>query len=315
MNLLLRQFDKPMGIAVSGNRLALATRHQVFQFANSPILATDYLEQQPGRYDSLYLPRVSYFTGDLNIHDLAFAGEHLWIVNTRFSCLATLSNEYNFIPQWQPPFISELVPEDRCHLNGLAVVNDRPKYVTALGKRNEAGGWRSQKATGGIIIDIDTGDLIYHGLSMPHSPRWHEGYLWVLNSGAGELWRIDVKKQTHDVICALPGFGRGLAFVGNYAIVGLSKIRETNLFGNLPVEKRFPQLVCGLAVINLTTGKPIGQLTFSRGTEELYDLQVLPQITRPTLLNLEKEATRQAFSTPNFAYWLRPSSEQPQELL
>ncbi|MDJ1177831.1 TIGR03032 family protein [Roseofilum sp. BLCC_M91] len=310
INLLLRQFDKPMGLAVSGDRLAIATRHQAIVCANAPTLATDYLENQPGRYDSLYLPRVSYWTGDLNIHDLSFGQqEDIWIVNTRFSCLATLSHDFSFIPRWQPPFITELAPEDRCHLNGLAMVNGKPKYVTALGKSNTVGGWRSNKATGGIILDVETNEIILDRLSMPHSPRWYQGYLWMLNSGTGELWRIDPKTYTYDVVCALPGFGRGLAFVGNTALVALSQIRETSIFGGLPLQTRFPSLVCGVALINVETGEAIGRLTFSSVAQELYDIQVLPGVKRPTLLNLEKPATRQAFTAPDFAYWLRPSSE------
>lgn len=310
INLLLRQFDKPMGLAVSGNRLAIATRHQVIICANSPTLATDYLEHQPGRYDSLYLPRVSYWTGDLNIHDLSFGQDEIWIVNTRFSTLATLSHEFSFVPRWQPPFITELAPEDRCHLNGLAMVNGKPKYVTALGKSNTVGGWRPHKATGGIIVDVESNEIILEGLSMPHSPRWYQGYLWTLNSGTGELWRIDPKTHTYDIVCALPGFGRGLAFVENTALVALSQIRETAIFGGLPLQTRFPSLVCGVALIDLKTGKPMGCLTFSSGAQELYDIQVLTGVNRPTLLNLEKPATRQAFSAPDFAYWLRPSSER-----
>ncbi len=309
INLLLRSFDKPMGLAVDRNNLAIATRHQVFLLTNAPSLATDYLETQPSRYDSLYLPRVSYFTGDLNIHDLSFGSEGVWIVNTRFSCLATLSSEFSFVPQWQPSFISEIAPEDRCHLNGLAMVEGKPKYVTALGKSDEVGGWRSQKATGGIILDVDTGEMILESLSMPHSPRWYQNYLWVLNSGQGELWRIDPKTRNHEIISALPGFGRGLAFVGDWALVGLSQIRETVIFGGLPIQTRFPHLVCGVAVVNLKTGNLAGQLTFASGPQELYDLQVIPGITRPTLLNWEKPATRQAFTTPGFAYWLRPSTQ------
>ena len=159
VTVLLRQFPKPMGLAVQEQRLALATNHEVWLFANAPLLADEYLENQPGRYDALYLPRVTYFTGDLNIHDLAFGSDSLWLVNTRFSCLASLSKDYSFVPRWQPRFISQLVPEDRCHLNGLAMIDGQPKFVTALGESNEVGGWRNNKATGGILIDVDSGEM------------------------------------------------------------------------------------------------------------------------------------------------------------
>jgi uncharacterized protein (TIGR03032 family) len=314
VSVLLRQFDKPMGLAlqhdplIDRSRLALATRHEVTLFANASPLAYAYLEDQPGRYDALYLPRMSYYTGDLNSHDLAWGDEGLWVVNTRFSCLASLSQDYSFVPRWQPSFISELAPEDRCHLNGLAIVSGKPRYVTALGETNTAGGWRATKATGGVLIDVQTNQIVQRGLSMPHSPCWHQEQLWLLNSGTGELWRLNPDTYESEVICALPGFGRGLCLVGNYALVGLSQIREQHIFGGLPVQERFEQLICGVAVVDLQRGEAIGLMQFSSGCRELYDVEFLPGYLRPMLLNLDKDATRKAFTAPEFAYWLRPSA-------
>jgi uncharacterized protein (TIGR03032 family) len=309
INVLLRQFLKPMGLAQQGARLALATQHEIWLFANAPQLAPSYLEQQPGQYDALYLPRVAYFTGDLNIHDLAFGDDGLWVVNTRFSCLASLSADFNFVPRWQPHFISELAPEDRCHLNGLVMIGGRPKFVTALGETNEVGGWRPAKATGGILMDVDANEVVLRGLSMPHSPYWHDEQLWLLNSGAGELWRVNPQTGEHDVVCALPGFLRGLYCVGNHALIGLCQIRERHIFGGLPVQERFQKLLCGVALVNLTTGALVGLLEFTNGCQELYDVEFLSNIHRPTILNVEKPAVRQAFVAPDLAYWLRPSSE------
>jgi uncharacterized protein (TIGR03032 family) len=308
VTMLLRQFTKPMGMAIWGDRIALATQHEVVMFANAQPLARDYLERQPGRYDSLYLPRVAYYTGDLNIHDMSFGQGNLWMVNTRFSCLASLSAEYNFVPEWRPAFISDLAPEDRCHLNGLAMVGDRPKYVTALGESDEVGGWRPQKATGGIVIDVESNEVIQRGLSMPHSPQWYQGALWVLNSGTGELWKLDVERGDRTVICTLPGFGRGLCFVDHYALMGLCQIREQHIFGGLPVQERFDQLLCGVAIVDLRNGEQVGLLKFESGCRELYDVKFLPGKLRPTILNLEKQAVREAFSMPEVAYWLRPSN-------
>ena len=325
VTLLLRQFNKPLGLAVRGPAIALATRHEVTLFANAPLLAHDYLENQPGRYDALYLPRAAYYTGDVNVHDVAFgattaAGREpapaneagLWVVNSRFSCLSWLSREYSFVPRWKPPFVGEIVPEDRCHLNGLAMVDGRPGYVTALGETNEPGAWRANKAAGGLLLHVDSNQVVLRGLSMPHSPRWHDGRLWVLNSGAGELWVVDPKRGTHDVVCALPGYLRGLCFVGgSYAVVGLCQIREKHIFGGLPVQQRHAKLLCGVAVIDLRTGRPEAMFEFTSGCQELYDVQFLPGVRRPMILNLEREAARQAFTAPEFSYWLRPGSEMP----
>lgn len=309
VTMLLRHFDKPMGLAVNDAGLALACRHEIWFFANAPLLAHGYVENQPGRYDALYLPRMAWFTGDLNLHDIAFGGDQLWIVNTRFSCLSTLSPQFNFVPVWQPSFISQLAPEDRCHLNGLGMEAGRPKYVTALGATDEAGGWRANKAAGGVLIDVDSGAIVLTGLSMPHSPRLHDGKWWLLNSGAGELWAIDPERGDHTVVCALPGYLRGLCFVGPYALVGMSQVRERHIFGDLPVQRRHDKLLCGIAVVDLRTGVLAGMLEFTSGCRELYDVQFLPSVRQPMILNVQNEGVRQAITAPEFSYWLRPSSE------
>lgn len=307
VTVLLRHFDKPMGLTTAGRRMALATRNEVTVFADAPALAPDYLEQQRNLYDGLYLPRVSYWTGDLNVHDVAFADDGLWVVATRFSCLAKLSEEYSFLPVWRPPFVTDTVPEDRCHLNGLTVVDGAPRYVTCLGETDVVGGWRKDKATGGVVVEVPSGRVLARGLAMPHSPRWHAGALWVLNSGAGELWRVDVATGAHDVVCALPGYLRGLSLVDGIALIGLCQIRERHIFGGLPVQERFAQLLCAVALVELASGRVLGRLDFTAGCQELFEVKFLPGLRRPMLLNRDKDATRDAFTAPDFNYWLRPS--------
>jgi uncharacterized protein (TIGR03032 family) len=311
LSLLMRQFDKPLGLAVEGNRLVLATRNDVVLFSNDPLLAHEYLEDQPGRYDALYLPRATFHTNDLHIHDVAFQGDEILCVNTRFSCLARLSPLYSFVPVWKPKFVSQIVPEDRCHLNGLAMVAGQPKYVTALGATDAPGEWRENKAAGGVLIDVETDEIILSGLAMPHSPRWYDGRLWVLNSGAGELLMVEPSTGQSTIVCNLPGYLRGLAFVGPYALVGMCRIREKHIFGGLPIQQRCERLQCGVAVVDVRTGVQVGLFEFTAGCEELYDVQFLPGIRRPMILNLEKSAAREAITTRDFSYWLRASKELP----
>jgi uncharacterized protein (TIGR03032 family) len=309
VTLLMREFDKPLGMAVQGNRLVLATRHDVWMLANAPLLAHDYLEDRPGQYDSLFVPRATYHTGDLNIHDVAMEGDDLILVNTRFSCLARLSPSHNFTPIWRPPFVTDLVPEDRCHLNGLATRDGKPRYVTALGTTDVAGTWRERKATGGVVMDVETNEILVDSLAMPHSPRWHDGRLWVLNSGTGELLRIDPATGDFESVCGLPGYLRGLCFVGPYAVVGLCKIREKHIFGGLPIQERCKTLRCGVAVVDVRRGVEVGMFEFTAGCEELYDVRFLPGARRPMILNLEKSASREAMTNPESSFWLRPISE------
>jgi uncharacterized protein (TIGR03032 family) len=309
VTMLMRQFDKPMGLAINGTKMALATRHDVVLLADAKLLAPEYLENQPGRYDSLYLPRVSFHTGDINVHDLAYGSDGLWIVNTRFCCLSRLSDEHNFIPVWKPPFLSDIVPEDRCHLNGLTMVDGKPKFVTCLGETDVVGGWRPGKATGGCVLDVPSNQVIARGFAMPHSPRWYKGRLYLLHSGAGELIVVDPKTGKHDVVCALPAYLRGLGFVGDFAVVGMCQIREKHIFGGLPVQQKHQRLLCGVAIIDLRSGRTITMLEFTAGCQELFEVQFIPGIHRPMILNLEREAARQAFTAPKFSYWLRPSNE------
>ncbi len=276
VTLLMRDFDKPLGLVIAGGRLVLATRHDLWIFANSPILAHEYVEGQPGRYDALYLPRATYHTNDLHTHDVAVTHEGVFLVATRFSCLARLSFDFNFLPIWRPPFVSDLVPEDRCHLNGLAMRDGQPRYVTALGTTDAPGGWRERKADGGVLIDVRTSEILLRGLSMPHSPRWYDNRLWLLNSGTGELLVVDPENGHSDVAARLPGYLRGLTFVGPYALIGLCKIREKHIFGGLPVQQLHQQLPCGIAVIDLRSGAQAGFFEFTKGCEELFEIQFLP---------------------------------------
>ena len=293
-----------MGLDVVGDRLALATRHAVHLFGNARPLARHYRE--PDAYDALFLPRVTYHQPELNIHDVAFAGDELWLVNTRVSCLVRLSALYTFEPVWRPRFVSDLAPEDRCHLNGLALRDGQPAFVTAIGETDTAGGWRERKADGGIVIDIASGEVVRRGLSMPHSPRWHADRLWLLNSGTGELLTLDPASGRSEVICALPGYARGLTFVGAHALVGLSQIREKRVFGGLPIETRREALLCGVAVVDLAGGRIVGTLRFTEGCSEIYDVRFLPGCRRPNVLNLEKDDIRRAIFAPDCNYWLEP---------
>jgi uncharacterized protein (TIGR03032 family) len=296
LSTLVRTFERPMGLAVDGRRMALGTRNQVWLLRNSPDIAPRI--EPAGRHDACYLPRSSHVTGDIGGHEIAWAGEELWIVNTRFSCLCTLDPDYSFVPRWQPPFISALTSEDRCHLNGLAVLDAKPKYVSALGETNTRGGWRVEKARSGCLIDVSSGEVVARGLSMPHSPRLHEGRLYLLESGTGRLLQVDTVTGHGETVAELPGFTRGLAILGPYAFIGLSKIRETNTFGGLPIAELLDELKCGVAVVDLRRGLVVGLLEFQTAVEEIFAVQVLPGLRFPEVLGFQQEAIQNTFIVP-----------------
>jgi uncharacterized protein (TIGR03032 family) len=301
LSTLVRTFERPMGLAVDGRRMALGTRNQVWVLRNAPDIAARV--EPAGQHDACYLPRSCHVTGDIAVHEMAWAGDELWIVNTRFSCLCTLDPDYSFVPRWRPPFITALAAEDRCHLNGLALVpNERgglaPRYVTVLGETDTPGGWRSNKAHGGCLIDIPSGEIVARGLSMPHSPRWHDGRLWVLESGTGRLLVVDTATGKREPVAELPGYARGLALCGLYAFIGLSKFRETSTFGGLPLAERVAELKCGIAVVDLRTGRQVGFLEFQTAVEEIFEVQVLGGLRFPEVIGFQKEAIHHTFIIP-----------------
>jgi len=273
-----RLFDRPMGLFVQGDTLRMACRTQIWQLENR--LATG--EAHKGQ-DRLYVPAQAHTTGDLNVHDVVIDrhGRTLFI-NTAFSCLATLRPGYSFEPVWQPPFTANLAAEDRCHLNGLALQHGEVTYATACSSTDSPAGWRHHRQGGGVVMHIPSDEVVATGLSMPHSTRWHDGKLWLLNSGAGELGHLDGGRFNPVTYC--PGFVRGLAFIGGHAVVGLSKLRSSSLSGlaldeRLAADQQTSQ--CGLRVIDLRTGQVVHSLQIDGVVEELFDVVVLPDVRRP----------------------------------
>ena len=304
LSLLMRNYDKPMGLDYSNGRLAISTSSNVVIHSNDSLLAPHY--EQKNKYDALYTPKASWHTGDLNIHDIAFGEKGLWFVNTKFNCLAQVSVTYTFIPRWQPFFIDEINKEDCCHINGLAMSEGKPKYVTCLGNASTSQGWRDLKENSGIVMDVQHNTIILEGLTMPHSPRVYRKQLYVLNSGEGELLRIDPETNIRKSICTLPGYLRGLAFSGDHALVGLSKIRESGQFRNMPIQACHSKLICGIAIVNIITGEQCGLFEFDSGCEELFDIRFLAQTQRPMILSNDNPETAQLVTTPENAYWMKP---------
>ena len=291
-----RLFDKPMGLYAQGDRLYMSTRYQIWQFENHLMPGETYQEA-----DRLYVPSLSYTTGSLNVHDLVLGRDGTPIfVNTDFSCLATVQAGYSFAPIWQPSFITKLVAEDRCHLNGLAIVDGEPGYVTACSRTDSAAGWRNCRNEGGIVMHIPSNEIVVDGLSMPHSPRWYGGKLWLLNAGTGELGYVDDHKFVPIAFC--PGFVRGLAFWGDLAIVGLSKLRSAS-FSGLVLEDRLlaegKTAECGLVAIDLRSGATVHCLFLGEPIEELFDVVVLPQVVRPVSLGFQDEDIERLVTFPS----------------
>ncbi|NJC25159.1 TIGR03032 family protein [Neolewinella antarctica] len=302
---LPRSFPKPMGIAedLETDRLAIACRDEVVVLANSGELAQFY-PKGPGKYDALYLPRATYHTGDLDIHDLNFGdgGTSLYAVNTRFSCLVKLDDRYSFTPVWQPRFIDKLAGEDRCHLNGMAMRNGKPAYATAFSETNMPVGWRPNVTKTGVLLDVDSGETIVGGLGMPHSPRIYDGRLYVLQTAKGEVCEVDLASGAVTVVCKIGGFVRGMSKAGDYLFVGLSKLRKnSSTFGKLAFAKEADR--AGIVVIHLPTGARVGELTYASSVDEIYDVHVLAGKRRVNVLNTLTDDHKAGLSAPTATYW------------
>jgi uncharacterized protein (TIGR03032 family) len=300
LNTHFRTFAKPMGIAADHTRLTIGGANTVWEYRNMPAVAQKL--EPAGKHDGCYLPRRIHVTGDIDIHELAWDDKNeLWAVNTRFCCLCTFDADHSFSPRWRPPFLSALAPEDRCHLNGIAIVDGRAKYVTALGETDTPGGWRANKAKGGILMDIESNEILLRGLSMPHSPRWYQGKLWVLESGEGSLAAVDIERRTWQTVAQVPGFTRGIDFVGPLAFIGLSQVRESAVFSGIPLVQRLSDRTCGVWVVNIETGKTLGFLRFESGVQEIFAVQVLRGMRFPELLEWNDQRLAHSYVLPDEA--------------
>lgn len=282
MNIDEQFHKKAMGLHYDGKTLFLATLANIYEMKN--ILRADQV--MDNLFTACFVPRTSHFTGVLDAHDVGVSkkGEILF-VNTRYNCISKVSDVHSFKTHWQPDFISTIVAEDRCHLNGMAMHEGVPVYASAVSKSNTVDGWRDRRADGGILIDIATNKIVCDGLSMPHSPRVYRDRLWVLNSGTGELGWVERSKKKakgkFKPLCFCPGFVRGLSFHGKYAFVGLSKPRYER-FEGLELDKRLSEADsepwCGIQVIDLDDGSCVQWFRIDGQIGELYDVAVLPDI-------------------------------------
>ena len=286
-----RLFDRPMGLFAEGDSLWMAGRTQIWRLDNH--LAPGLLHEGG---DRLFVPASCTVTGDLNAHELVIPTAGPWagqvvFVNTVFSCLAGLARGCSFSPLWHPPFQTRLAPDDACHLNGVALQDGEPMWASACGHGAGSSSWRNHRRTGGVVLHLPSNSVVATGLSMPHSPRWHGGRLWLLNSGSGELGWIE--QGRFQPLCALPGFTRGLAFVGGCAVVGLSKLRSPQFTGlaldeRLPAEGH-PAGCCGLRVVELASGAILHSLDLPEPIDELFDVVALPGVRQPRVLGLQGE--------------------------
>jgi len=323
----LKAFPRPMGIYADENHITLGTFNQVLEFKraddilesikngsldNTGNFSTKVLEKDKEKMqelkeqrdeeiaevrkaDALYLPRASLTTGMINIHDIAWGDEGLWVVNSTFSCLSTLSPDNSFVARWKPKFISKLVPEDRCHLNGMAMLNGKPKYVTTFNMEDSRDSWSEGRIDYGTLIDIDTDEILIEGMIMPHSPKVYKGEVYVCESGLGVVWRYNPITKEKAQVVKLQGFTRGLYFYGGVMFVGLSQVRASEIKTPSPISTMYDETYAGVWMINLEDNTEIGHIKFDGDVDQIYDIAIIPDSTMPELLNVNSSLTRHIF--------------------
>jgi len=293
------EHQRPMGLYWAESSLWVASKKQIWRFDN--LLEPGYCHDG---FDGLLTPSASFLTGEIDSHELVVTSDQEPVfVNTAFSCLATIRPGCSFAPLWKPPFISALRPEDRCHLNGVALQEGKPTWVTACSRGDHAAEWRSQQKDGGIVMHVPSGEIAAAGLSMPHSPRWHRNKLWLLNSGSGEFGWIDENSGVFESVCKLPGFARGLTFYDDKAIITVSRLRTT-ISDDLIISEQLkrtnqPDGACGIRLVDLTTGKIQSSLDLPETFEEIFDISLLPGIKRARIAGNESDDSARLIKLPD----------------
>lgn len=292
-----QNFTRAMGVCYQPGRLYLGSLFQVWRLENM---------LRPGErgnqsFDSVLVPRNAHTTGDIDIHEVGVTkAGHLVFVNTKYSCLATLDLRHSFRPTWKPSFISRLVPEDRCHLNGMAMADGEVRYVTAVSRSDAVTGWRERRHEGGVLIDVKTDAIVTDQLSMPHSPRIDGNRVLVLDSGRGQIVSVDPKTGNKEDIAFAPGFLRGMALHNGHAIVTVSRPRNGTFQGlalDGEMKTRDSEAWCGVLIVDLRTGGIVEWIKLDGFITELFDVTAIPGVACPIAVGPE---TLEARSTITF---------------
>ncbi len=275
-----RQFGTCLALAAVGSTtLFLATRYQIWRLENGLPAG----QRTEDGHDHLFLPQTAWTTGKLFVRDLAVTDdESVVFVNGLFSCLSIPSSRLSFEATWAPPFVSELAPEDRCGLSGLAMAAGKPAFVTSGSRSDEPAGWQAVQRDGGVVVAVETGDVVASGLSMPFSPVLRDGLVWLCLGGSGELATVDPADGAVTRVTELAGFARGLALHGDCAVVATSRAARNESFASLPLADRLSGADAegrtGIYVVELSSGRVEHSLEFKGGSREVHALALLPGV-------------------------------------
>ncbi|WP_462157484.1 TIGR03032 family protein [Pseudoalteromonas sp. GB56] len=304
---LVRYFPRPMGIALNDDLLAIAMKDQVTTFKQSSKLAFEY-PNKPGQYDSIFFPLSVHFTGKIDAHDVSFSNEGLVVVSTAYNCISKVGGTFGFEPLWKPDFIDEVFPTDKCHLNGMAIdENGELALATAFSETNVYFGWK-QTNQNGLLFDLRNNTVVCRDLQMPHSPRVFNGDIYLLESLAETLVRIDRETGMKEVLYKFTGFARGMNLIGKYAFIGISKFREESL-RNLSINIDNSNVVPSIVVFDLSKNTVIGEIQFHSDIEEIYDVVCVKGTISTNILNSNEVDGYNPINTPSLTGWFKTEGD------
>jgi uncharacterized protein (TIGR03032 family) len=294
-----------MGIAIANSKLCFSNVNGIFTHIDS--LKNEKIKKSI--IDINYFPIKFNMVGTADIHDVRLTsdGSKSYFVLAKYNCIATTSEDKSFNVVWVPPWIEydkelhkSLPFEDRCHLNGLCLINDKPGFICAASKTNYMNAWKESKNKGqGIVYDIQKDEICCTGLYNPHSPRFYKNKLWILESGTGNFGYIKIANRKFKPCKFIPGFLRGLDFINNYAVVTSSLDRHDQAFKDIPLSKYLDdtntESKCGIWIINLDTYDIVYNIIFTKNVIELYDIAISPGFISNITHYLDTNATTNKF--------------------
>lgn len=295
-------------LAYGNGQLAVSHKRGITVYRNAPAMAPRH-PGRPGVLDAYFAPQLTFHTGDCLVHDIAMAPEGLVVANTRFSTVCLIDGRHHINPIWYPGFISAPAPEDRCHLNGLAISGKALRYATAFGPYDTPGGWRGVERFRGLLIDVAAQRTLAQDLSMPHSPRLHQERLFVCESGEGAVHEVDRQSGALRTVARLPGLTRGLAFDGDTMLVGLSTKRASASLPPLPIIERGTALVAGVAAVDLNSGRLAGKLQILDPGREVLDLKLLPGIRCAAIEDADDLAGMHLVESVHGGHWIQAAGQ------
>ena len=299
-----RIFQNAFAVDYHSGQLAVSHKKGITVYRNSPKMAPIHPEK-PHVHDAYFSSLVTFHTGDCLIHDIVITPAGLVVANTRFSTVCLLDGRYNINPIWYPDFISMPAPEDRCHLNGIAIEGEKLAYATTFGPYDTEGGWRGMREFNGLLIDVQNKRNLVTGLSMPHSPRLHDGHLFVCESGHGAVHEVDRQTGEMRTVVRLPGLTRGLAFQDQTMFVGMSTQRGSSSLPALPIVQGGLPLMAGVSAVDLQSGALKGTLQILDPGREVLDVKVLPGIRNAGIEDVGDMEAFHAVEGPNSGHWIK----------